>query len=88
VDHTYVSLLDGDRASRRLGVRGGIPVWVGVGPLGLWPLSPPFPVRFRQVIGAPIELPPTDPEDRDALLALHTGVTARVQSLIDEARHA
>ncbi len=87
VDHTYLGLNDGDATSRRLGVPAGIPVWLGLGPLGVWPVSPPFPVRFRQVIGAPIALPDTDPQDREALLALHGRVTGQVQTLIEEARH-
>jgi hypothetical protein len=29
--------------------------WLGLGPLGPHPLSPPFPVRMRQLVGAPID---------------------------------
>jgi 1-acyl-sn-glycerol-3-phosphate acyltransferase len=28
--------------------------WIGVGPLGIFPFSPPFPVRMRQKIGKPM----------------------------------
>lgn len=87
VDHTYLALNNGDRTSKALGAPAGIPVWLGLGPLGVWPLSPPFPVRFRQVVGAPIVLPETDPDDREGLLALHAQVTGRVQDLIDQGRH-
>src|SRR5207237_1940644 len=64
-------------------------VWTGIGLLGLWPLSPPFPVRMHQIIGPPID--PLDegavsPDDRDVLLRVHRRVTAAVQDLLDCAR--
>lgn len=85
VDDGYLGLNDGAALGRRLGVPGRIPVWLGVGPLGLWPFSPPFPVKMRQVIGAPIDLGDVDPDDRDALAALHRRVRGAVQSLLDGA---
>ena len=85
VDDGYLGLNDGAALGRRLGVPHGLPVWIGVGPLGLWPLSPPFPVKMRQVIGAPIALGDVDPADRVALAALHARVRGAVQALLDSA---
>jgi hypothetical protein len=68
------------------GMPGGLPLWFGLGPLGPWPLSPPFPVKIRQVIGAPIAPPPIDPDDPIALAALHRSVAGAVQHLLDHRR--
>ncbi len=87
-DDTYVGLNDGDAWSRRLRLPLGLPVWVGLGPLGPWPLSPPFPVRIRQVLGPRIALPRVAAGDRDALAALHDEVAGAVQGLLDGARGA
>jgi hypothetical protein len=90
VDDTYVGLNNGYAWSRRLRVPLGLPPWIGLGPLGPWPLSPPFPVRIATLIGAPINPVTegaTDPRDRAALTHLHHLVIARVQALLD-ARHA
>ncbi len=84
-DLTYIGLNDGYELGKRLGVPHGVPVWFGLGPLGLWPLSPPFPTRIRQRVGPPIELPAVDAEDRGALLELHDHITSAVQSLVDGA---
>lgn len=83
VDDTYLALNDGYAWGKRLGAPEGLPVWLGIGPLGLWPLSPPFPVRITTAVGAPIRLPAVDPADRDALLALHAHVVGAVQRLLD-----
>jgi 1-acyl-sn-glycerol-3-phosphate acyltransferase len=91
VDDAYVGLNDAYRLGRRLGLPGvwaSIP-WFGVGPLGLCPFSPPFPVRMRQLIGEPIE-PHADGkvglDDRRAMDHLHRRVTGAVQALLDRAR--
>lgn len=89
VDDTYVGLNDGYALGRRLRVPGRLPLWIGVGPLGLWPLSPPYPAKIILHIGEPIDLEkegPVDPGDRDRLLALHRRVVAAVQDLLDRAR--
>ncbi len=87
VDDMFVGLNDGDAWSRRLRVPQRVPVWLGVGPLGLWPLSPPFPVRVTQHLGAPITTHLDAPaDDLAALDALHREVTAAVQGLLDTAR--
>jgi hypothetical protein len=88
VDDTYLALNDGYALGKRLHVPGRLPLWLGIGPLGLWPLSPPFPVKIVQHIGEPIDLTregPVDPDDRAALLALHRRVAAAVQALLDRA---
>lgn len=89
VDDTYLALNDGHAWGKRLRLPAGLPAWIGLGPLGLWPLSPPFPVKITQHIGAPLDLEeggPVDPSDRGALLALHARVTSAVQALLDGAR--
>jgi 1-acyl-sn-glycerol-3-phosphate acyltransferase len=88
VDDTYLALNDGYALGKRLRVPARLPLWLGIGPLGLWPLSPPFPVKIVQHIGEPIDLAregPVDPGDREALLALHRKVARAVQDLLDHA---
>ena len=82
VDDTYVGLNNGYAWGKRLRAPGGLPVWIGLGPLGLWPASPPFPVRITTFLGAPIRLA-VDPDDHDGLVAAHRRVTAAVQRLLD-----
>jgi hypothetical protein len=60
--------------------------WVGLGPLGLFPFSPPFPVRMQQLIGEPIDPRAVRPDDREGLLRVHQRVVAAVQALLDRAR--
>lgn len=81
VDDTYLALNDGYRWGQRLNLPGGLPAWVGIGPLGLWPLSPPWPVRVTTRIGPPVPLDDIDPADRDSLLRGHARVVAAVQAL-------
>ncbi|KIG15298.1 hypothetical protein DB30_05725 [Enhygromyxa salina] len=93
VDDAFFGLNDNARAKRRLGIKSpDRAVWAGLGPLGMWPSSPPFPVRVHQIIGAPV-VPVIPKQDRSALLndhdelqALHERVQARVQELLDRAR--
>jgi 1-acyl-sn-glycerol-3-phosphate acyltransferase len=88
-DDTYLALTDGPALGRRLGLPRDwqwLP-WLGIGPLGPFPLSPPFPVRLRQLVGDPIHVADAaSPHDRDGLLALHRRVTGAVQALLDRAR--
>jgi 1-acyl-sn-glycerol-3-phosphate acyltransferase len=89
VDDTFFGVNDGYVWGKRLRAPAGLPLWLGVGPLGLWPLSPPFPVKITQHIGEPIDLEDggkVDPADRSQLLVLHERVTGAVQSLLDGAR--
>jgi len=65
-------------------------LYLGLGPLGLWPFTPPFPVRIVQFVGPPIDLEMTyghiDVDDRKALAVIHQKVTAIVQDMLDRAR--
>lgn len=90
-DDGFIGLNSGPVLGRALGLPRDYAwiVWLGLGPLGLWPLSPPFPVRMHQMIGPPID--PRDdgvrsPDDREGLLRVHRRVTAAVQRLLDRAR--
>ncbi len=89
IDDGYFGLNDGYALGRRVGMPAGLPLWFGLGPLGLWPFSPPFPVKIRQLIGAPIDPiagGPIDPEDEAAVGALHRQVKRAVQGLLDRNR--
>jgi hypothetical protein len=86
VDDGYLGLNDGYALGKRLGVPGRLPLWIGVGLWGIFPLSPPFPVKITQLIGEPIDLEaggPVDPGDRPRVLALHRRVAGAVQALLD-----
>jgi hypothetical protein len=83
VDDGYIGLNNGYRLGKRIGMPGDLPLWFGLGVAGFWPLSPPFPVKIRQVIGEPIDTQPIDPDDREALFALHRRVAHAVQTLLD-----
>ena len=87
-DGAYVGLNDAEALGRRLGLppRWAYLAWIGFGPLGPFPFSPPFPVRVRQLVGEPIDPGPVEPDDRDGLLRLHRRVTGAVQALLDRAR--
>lgn len=89
-DDTFIGLVDVEAAGRLLGVsrRWAWALWTGIGPLGLYPFSPPFPVRLRQLVGAPIDLVAegVSPDDREGLLRLHRRVAGAVQALLDRAR--
>src|SRR5262249_11999568 len=39
VDDGYLGLNNGYRLGKRLGSPGELPLWLGIGPLGLWPFS-------------------------------------------------
>jgi 1-acyl-sn-glycerol-3-phosphate acyltransferase len=87
VDDGYIGLNDGYALGKRLGVPHRLPLWFGLGPLGLWPLSPPFPVKITQQIGAPIDPfrdGSFDPDSPVACRALHDRVRRAVQALLDD----
>lgn len=89
VDDAYVGLNDGYAWGKRLKMPARLPFWLGLGPVGLWPASPPFPVRIRQRVGAPIHLPrDLDTKDEQAMMQQHQRVRAAVQSLLDEGKKA
>ncbi len=86
VDDTYVGLVDGAQYADRVKLPGGLPFWLGVGPLGLWPFSPPFPVAIRSVIGRPFTRhlgDGVDPADKAVVSALAREVEGEVQGLLD-----
>jgi hypothetical protein len=88
VDDAFVGLNDGYALGARVGMPARIPLWLGVGLTGVWPLALPLPVKMTQVIGAPIDPVAegaTDPSDRTTLLTVHGKVTAAVQGLLDRA---
>src|SRR5262249_19039102 len=63
-------------------------LWTGIGPFGLYPFSPPYPVRLRQRVGAPI-----DPwhggepraADPDGLFGTHRHLIRAAQAVLDHA---
>jgi 1-acyl-sn-glycerol-3-phosphate acyltransferase len=90
-DDTFIGLNSGPALGRRLGLPKDYAwiVWLGIGPLGLYPFSPPFPVRMHQMVGPPIDPKDdgaTDPDDRDGVRRVHDRVIAAVQDLLDRAR--
>ena len=84
-DDAFIGLIDGYSLARRLKMPK-VPLWLGVGPLGPWPLTPPFPVKITQYVGAPIRL---DDDKRAArnptfLKAWHEKIARTVQDLLDQ----
>jgi 1-acyl-sn-glycerol-3-phosphate acyltransferase len=89
VDDLYLGLNDGYALGKRLRMPGRLPVWLGLGATGVWPLALPFPVKVTQYVGEPFEAhlrPGLDVRDGPALLALHRQVAASVQGLLNQAR--
>ena len=89
MDDAYIGLNDGYELGRRLGAPAGLPVWLGVGATGLWPLSLPFPVKMTQLVGRPLERHLSngvDVNDKAVLLELNREVSSAVQALLDRAR--
>jgi 1-acyl-sn-glycerol-3-phosphate acyltransferase len=85
VDDQYLSLIDGYRTARSLGLPRKMMLFVGVGPLGLFPFSPPFPVKVTLHLGRPIP-PEGDPDSEADVRALHARVVGAVEVLLDRAR--
>jgi hypothetical protein len=82
VDDTYFGLNDGYAWGKRVGMPGKMPLWFGVGPLGLWPVSPPFPVKLTTFLGAPMRFD-VDPDDAQGVQRADHEVRAAVQRLLD-----
>lgn len=90
-DDTYIGLNNAEAMGRQLGIprRWAFALWVGIGPLGLYPFSPPFPVRIRQFVGEPIDPwkgrphPKLSEADTEAV---HAHVVEAVQGLLDRGR--
>lgn len=87
-DDTYLGLLDGEKMAKRLGLsrKWAWAPWTGLGPLGLYPLSPPFPARLYQVVGEPIATDHLEEDDSNGIEALHHEVVATVQGLLAYAK--
>lgn len=90
-DDTFIGFNNAEALGRRIGVprRWAFALWLGVGPAGLYPFSPPFPVRIRQFVGEPID--PWGgrprPNASAAMIAdVHDRVVAAMQDLLDHAR--
>src|SRR5262249_44346269 len=86
VDDGYLGLNDGHALGKRLGAPYRLPLWLGIGLWGPFPLSPPLPVKTPQLVGEPIDTGGVDVEDRPRLLALHREVAGAVQALLDARR--
>lgn len=89
VDDTYIGLNNGYELGKKLNLTSNLPAWLALGPLGVVPATPAFPVKFRQIVAPPIDLyadGSVDIEDRGALLQLHRRVVRQMQALVDEAR--
>jgi 1-acyl-sn-glycerol-3-phosphate acyltransferase len=89
-DFMWLGLNHGMIWARRLGIPGEIPPWLAVGVGGLFPFAPPFPVKLRQRVGAPID-PRVhgvdDPDDDAGVERVHRLVERTVQDLVRSARH-
>jgi Diacylglycerol acyltransferase len=90
-DDTYIGLNNAEALGRRLGIprRWAFALWIGFGPMGLYPFSPPFPVRIRQFVGEPID--PWEgkprPNASPAMLEdVHERVVDALQGVLDRAR--
>lgn len=89
VDDIFQGLNNGDKLGRLINMPLKLPFWFGFGPLGIWPLSPPFPVKVYQRIGDPLDFfgkGDVDPGDKAALLAIHRSIAAEIQRMLDELR--
>jgi 1-acyl-sn-glycerol-3-phosphate acyltransferase len=85
IDDQYLSLIDGYNVARDLRLPKKMTLFLGVGPLGLFPVSPPFPVKITLRLGQPIA-PDGDPDNPADCEALHERVVAAVQELLDTGR--
>jgi 1-acyl-sn-glycerol-3-phosphate acyltransferase len=87
VDDTFYAPIDGYRLQKEHGLSPETPSWVGVGPFGLWPFSPPFPVKITTRIGEPIRRHlDLDPGDKAGIASVGGMVRGAVQAMLDEGR--
>ena len=93
VDDAFYGLYNAYEIWKPLWDRYGLPVgtgvWIGFGPLGAWPFTPPFPSRIIQYVDPPIDLAKEglkDTKDPEKLLGFHNYLAARVQQILDHAR--
>jgi hypothetical protein len=97
VDEAFLPLYDAYRfwSPAWKGRRGGgkLPegagLWLGLGPTGLWPLTPPIPVRIVQYIDPPLYLEDhgiRSADDLEGLARVHRSLAHRTQQMLDEGR--
>lgn len=89
VDDAILGLNNGYRLGKQLHLPLGLPAWLGIGALGVWPFSVPFPVAIHQRVGKPLVLWQSASPAKDEALLLadaHRQVQAAVQGLLDELR--
>lgn len=89
VDDTYIGLNNGYELGKRLELKNNLPAWLAIGPAGFVPFTPSFPVKFRQIIGPPIDLHlggRVDPTSRDDILRLHRRIVRIMQEQLNKAR--
>ena len=92
-DDAFIGLYNGYRVWKpiwdALHLPPGAGVWMGLGPMGVWPFTPPFPARIVQYIGAPIDLSEqgvAGPDDDERLKRVHERLVATVQGMLDRGR--
>ncbi|HRI70813.1 MAG TPA: hypothetical protein PK156_41555, partial [Polyangium sp.] len=85
MDDRFLGLNDGHALGRRLRLPAKFPLWFALGPMGLYPFTVDFPVKFHTVIGEPLVLSPPRAIDDAWLETTHTLITQRIQALLDEA---
>jgi 1-acyl-sn-glycerol-3-phosphate acyltransferase len=88
-DDAFIGLYDAFKLYTRLGMPPELGFWAGLGPTGLWPLTPPFPVRIVQYVAPPVHLHHEGygPDTDDATLAaLNARLSSTVQGLLDRGR--
>lgn len=89
VDERFIGLNDAHAISERLGIKTDLPLWVGVGLGGVFPVALPWPVRIHTEIGAPIDLHAAtthSPDSAHNLEELNNLITGRIQDLLEQAR--
>ena len=93
VDDAFLGLYNAYRLWKpvweRLRLPAGTGLWLGVGPCGFWPFTPPFPVRIVQHIGRPLHLEEEGvkgPDDQEGLARVHERIVATVQGMLDQGR--
>jgi 1-acyl-sn-glycerol-3-phosphate acyltransferase len=85
MDDRFIGLNDGHALGRRLQLPAKWPLWFALGPMGMYPFTVDFPVKFHTVIGEPIELSPPANIDEAWIDSTHKMITGRIQTLLDEA---
>jgi 1-acyl-sn-glycerol-3-phosphate acyltransferase len=86
VDEAFYGMFDAYELWKRVGAPAGVGVWLGVGPLGIWPFTPPFPTRIIQYVAPPIDLRAEgldESSSKEQLLGVHGRISAIVQGLLD-----